>query len=211
MDLCHRRWWLVKPSGSVCLVSGACFRRRVRCGGHCERDGPRWRRQIGRIADYFVPSVYWKLGGNHRGAASVAFLEDFQKIVTGGGVERLQAPVIENEKIGAAQVAQKTRMASVATRQSEGLEEPRHALIEDRAVVATRLVAERRGQPALADAGWADERQIIVSVDPFALGQLLEQGAVKTAGTAIVNVFDAGLLAQFGDAQPRHEALVLSP
>ena len=37
---------------------------------------------IGRIADYFVPSVYWKLGGNHRGAASVAFLEDFQKIVT---------------------------------------------------------------------------------------------------------------------------------
>src|ERR1700737_2889768 len=44
MDLCHRRWWFVKPSGSVCLVSGACFRRRVRCGGHCERDGPRWRR-----------------------------------------------------------------------------------------------------------------------------------------------------------------------
>ena len=108
---------------------------------------------IGRIADYFVPSVYWKLGGNHRGAASVAFLEDFQKIVTGGGVERLQAPVIENEQIGAAQVAQKTRMASVATPQGEGLEEPGHALIEDRAVVATRLVAERRGQPALADAG----------------------------------------------------------
>ena len=112
---------------------------------------------IGRIADYFVPSVYWKLGGNHRGAASVAFLEDFQKIVTGGGVERLQAPVIENEQIGAAQVAQKTRMASVATPQGEGLEEPGHALIEDRAVVATRLVAERRGQPALADAGRADD------------------------------------------------------
>ena len=70
---------------------------------------------IGRIADDFVPSVDWKLGGNHRGAASVAFLEDFQKIVTGGGVERLQAPVIENEQIGAAQVAQKTRMAAVAT------------------------------------------------------------------------------------------------
>ena len=51
----------------------------------------------------FVPSVDWKLGGNHRGAASVAFLEDFQKIVTGGGVERLQAPIIENEQIGAAQ------------------------------------------------------------------------------------------------------------
>ncbi len=50
-----------------------------------------------------------------------------------------------------------------------------------------------------------------MSVDPFAFGQLLEQGAVKTAGIAIVDVFDAGLLAQFGDAQPRREALVLSP
>ena len=110
---------------------------------------------VGRIADDFVPSVYWKLGGDHRGAASVAFLEDFQKIMSGGGVERLQAPIIENEQIGAAQIAQKTRMASVATRQCKGLEEPGHALIEDRAVVAARLVAERRGQPALADAGQA--------------------------------------------------------
>ena len=47
-----------------------------------------------------------------------------------------------------------------------------------------------------------------MGVDPFALCQLLEQGAVKTAGIAIVDVFDAGLLAQFGDAQPRREALV---
>jgi hypothetical protein len=64
-------------------------------------------------------------------------------------------------------------MASVAARQGEGLEEPRHTLVEDRSVVAARLVAERRGQPTLADAGWADERQIVVGVDPFALGQLL--------------------------------------
>jgi len=34
---------------------------------------------IGRIADYFVPSVDWKLGGNHRGAASVALLEPLFK------------------------------------------------------------------------------------------------------------------------------------
>jgi hypothetical protein len=56
-------------------------------------------------------------------------------------------------------------MASVAARQGEGLEEPRHTLVEDRSVVAARLVAERRGQPTLADAGWADERQIVVGVD----------------------------------------------
>jgi hypothetical protein len=35
-----------------------------------------------------------------------------------------------------------------------------------------------------ADAGWTDQRQIVVGVDPFALDELLEQGAVETAGTA---------------------------
>jgi hypothetical protein len=86
---------------------------------------------IGRIADYFVPSVYWKLGGNHRGAASVAFLEDFQEIMSGGGVERLQSPIVEDQKVGAAEVAQKTGMATVATRQRKLLEQPGHALVED--------------------------------------------------------------------------------
>jgi hypothetical protein len=86
---------------------------------------------VGGIADDLVPSVDWKLGGNHRGTASVAFLDDFQKVVSGGCVERLQAPVIKDEQIGAAEVTQQTRMASVATREGESLEEPRHALIED--------------------------------------------------------------------------------
>jgi hypothetical protein len=53
-----------------------------------------------------------------------------------------------------------------------------------------------------AESGWADERQIVVSVDPFALGRILEWGAVKTAGISIIDVFGAGLPAQFRDAQP---------
>ncbi len=50
-----------------------------------------------------------------------------------------------------------------------------------------------------------------MGADPFALDELLEQRAVKTAGAAIIDIFDAGLLAQFGDAQSRREALVLPP
>jgi hypothetical protein len=66
--------------------------------------------------------------------------------------------------------------------------------VEDRSVVAARLVTERRRKPAFANAGRADEGQIVVGVDPFALDQLLEQSAVKAAGIAIVDVFNAGLL-----------------
>ena len=76
---------------------------------------------IGRIADYFVPSVDRELGGNHRGVASVAFLEDFQEIMSGGGVERLQSPIVEDQKVGAAEVAQKTGMATVAAGQRQFL------------------------------------------------------------------------------------------
>ena len=102
-------------------------------------------------------------------------------------------------------------MAAVAARERQILEEPRPAMIEDGAIVATGLVADGAGQPALPDAGRADEREIVVGVDPFALDKLLEQGAIETSGGAIVDVLDAGLLAQLGDAQPCRQPLVLPP
>ena len=106
---------------------------------------------IGRIADNFVPALDRQLRGHHRG--SITFLEDFQKIVPGGGVERLQAPIVQDQKIGAAEIAQKARMTAIATGKRKILEQPGHALVEDRPVVAARLVAERRGKPAFPDAG----------------------------------------------------------
>ena len=38
-----------------------------------------------------------------------------------------------------------------------------------------------------------------------------EQGAVETSGGAIVDIFDARLLTQFGGAQPGREAFVPPP
>ena len=84
-------------------------------------------------------------------------------------------------------------------------------MIEDGAIVAAGFLADGAGQPAFADAGWADQGEIVVGVDPFALGELLEQGAIETSGGAIVDVFDARLLAQFGGAQPRRQAFVPPP
>jgi hypothetical protein len=77
--------------------------------------------------------------------------------------------------------------------------------------LAAGLVAERRRQPALAHAGRADERQIVVGLDPFSLGELLEQRAVETTRAAIIDVLDGRLLAQFGDAQTRRQSFVAPP
>jgi hypothetical protein len=44
-------------------------------------------------------------------------------------------------------------VAAIATGEREGCEQPRHAVIEDGEVLAAGLVAERAGEPTLADAG----------------------------------------------------------
>ena len=60
------------------------------------------------------------------------------------------------------------RMPAVAAGQRERLEQPRHAMVEDGAIVAACLVAERAGDPAFADAGRAGDQQVVLALDPVA-------------------------------------------
>ena|SRR5438309_5301137 len=57
--------------------------------------------------------------------AAVAVLEDLQEVVASRGVERFEAPVVEDEQIDAAERAQQTRVAAVAARQCEIAEQSR--------------------------------------------------------------------------------------
>jgi hypothetical protein len=79
-------------------------------------------------------------------------------------------------------------VATVAAGQSEIGEHPRRALIEHRAIGATGLIAERRGKPALADAGGAADQKVGVVVDPLAFDQRRQKAAVEAARSAIVDV-----------------------
>jgi hypothetical protein len=60
---------------------------------------------VGGIANQRVPLVDRELAGDEGGAAAVAVLEYFQQVVAGRGVERLQAPVVEDKEIDAAERA----------------------------------------------------------------------------------------------------------
>lgn len=71
-------------------------------------------------------------------------LKDLQEIVTGRGVERFEAPVVEDEQIDATERTQEPGMAAIAASQSEIGEQPRDTLIEHGTIVAAGLVAERR-------------------------------------------------------------------
>jgi len=127
-----------------------------------------------------MPGRQGELGGDDRRPTAVSLLENFEQIMTGAGVEGFEAEVVENEQTGAAEGFDEARMAAIASGERQVLAELRPTMIEDGAIVAAGFLADGAGQPALADAGRPDEGEIVMGVDPIALRELLEQGAIET-------------------------------
>jgi len=69
---------------------------------------------IGRIADHLVPFVDWDLAGEDGRASAIAFFEDLVEIAAGAGVERVEAPIVEDEELDAGKAAHDASVAAVA-------------------------------------------------------------------------------------------------
>ena len=153
-----------------------------------------------------MPFVDRDLAGEDGRAAPIAFLEDFVEVTTGAGVERFEAPIVENEELNAGETAQDAGVAAITAGEREFGEELGNPLIENRAVISARLVTQGTSKPRFADAGRPAEDQIVMRVDPLAIGELAEQSAVEAAWGPVIDVLDAGVLAQSGIAQPGGQA-----
>src|SRR4051812_41124714 len=101
-------------------------------------------------------------------------------------------------------------MPTVAACQRQCLEEPWQPPIDNRSIIAASLVAERAGDPAFADTGRPDDQQVLVSLDPLAGDELLEQRLVEAARRLDIDVLDDGVLPQLCEAQAVHQPLVLA-
>ena len=106
MDFCHRlrRW----SSLLVLLSSGPAqaFAGEIDAVGvvnEAVEDGV----GICRVADEGVPFVDGDLTGEDGRAAPIALLEDLVEIMTSAGVEGFEAPIVENEEMGAAETAKR--------------------------------------------------------------------------------------------------------
>ena len=121
-----------------------------------------------------------------------------------------KSPVVEDQKLDASQALEQPRVMAVAACQRERIEESWQALIENRSVIPTGLVAERAGNPTLADAGRADDEQVLVPLDPLAGDELLEQCLVEPARRLHVDILDDGVLSQACEAQAADQPLVLA-
>ena len=106
------------------------------------------------------------------------------------------------EELDAGETAQDAGIAAVTAGEREFGEQLGNPLIENRAVIATGLVTQGTSKPRFAHASRPAQNQIVVRVDPLAIGELVEQSAVEAAWGPVIDVLDAGLLAQSGIAQP---------
>jgi len=165
---------------------------------------------VSGIAYQLMPALDGKLARDDGGTPAVTVVEYLQHVVTSCGIERLEPPVVENEQIGASERAQQALVAAVAASKCEVCEEPGNALVEHRAIVAAGLVTKGRSKPALADTSRSQDEQIGVLLDPLALRELAELAAVEAARRLVVDILDAGLLAQFCIAQACCKTLVMA-
>jgi hypothetical protein len=164
----------------------------------------------GGIADDLMPAANRNLAGDQQRAAIVAVVDDLEQIAALLGIERLRPPVVDDQEPDTFDRGQEPRQAALATGLGEVAEQAASPLVEHREALAACLVAEGASQPRLADAGRADDHQMVMVAQPLAGAEFLEQGAVEAAGRTQVDVLDDGGLAQLGFAQPAGEALVLA-
>ena len=93
---------------------------------------------VGRLADDGVPAGYRQLAGDDGGASAIAVLEDLKQVMSGLGVQRFQAPVVQDQQLHGGQALEAAPDAAVAMRKGELVEELGDTDVEDRAVVAVR-------------------------------------------------------------------------
>ena len=69
-------------------------------------------------------------------------------------------------------------------------------------------MSQRAGQPTLSDAAGAGDDEVAPGPDPVAGGELEEQRAVEATMAAVVDILDAGRVAQAGGPCAGLEALL---
>jgi len=98
---------------------------------------------IGGIADQLMPFVDGDLAGDDRRSATVAFFKNLEEVMARGGVERLKPPIVEDEQLHTTERPLDAGISTIAASKCEIGEQLGNALVEDGAVIAAGLVAER--------------------------------------------------------------------
>ncbi len=144
------------------------------------------------IVEVGVPMFDRQLTGNQGGFAGGAIVEQFEQIIAFGLTDRCETPIVEDQEIGAGELLQAATEATVAVGDAQFFEQAAEARVEDGKALATRGLAQRTGEPGLAEAGGAGDEDVVSGANPVGAGEACELTRIETTGTAGVEVLNAG-------------------
>ena len=84
---------------------------------------------VGRVPDHLVPRSDGQLAGDDGGTATITFFEDLEQVMAGECIERLEAPIIQDEELHAAEGALEAGMAAIATGECKAGKQLGNALV----------------------------------------------------------------------------------
>ncbi len=87
-----------------------------------------------------------------------------EEIGASARVERLEAEVVKDEQIGAAEGLHDARVTTVSTCERQICPKFRPAVIDDVTIVAARFLTDRTGEPTLSHARWPHQGKIVEGV-----------------------------------------------
>jgi len=109
--------------------------------------------------------------------------------------KRHQAPVVQDQQVGLGITHHQFREAPIAVGQAQLFHQARQAQITHAITVAAGLVRQRAGEPGFAYASRAADDQVQAVAQPLAATQLQDQRFVQAARAAVVDVFQARVVA----------------
>ena len=109
---------------------------------------------ISRVADHLMPSSHRQLAGDDGRAATISLLKDFKQVMAGQGIERIETPIVQNQKLYTAKRALELGMPTIAPGERQTGKQLWNALVQDGAIITAGLVGECAGEPTFADACW---------------------------------------------------------
>src|SRR5580693_9190810 len=142
---------------------------------------------IGRIADRVVPALDWDLRGQDRGGTLVAIVDDLHQVATLLGGKPGHGPIVDYEQFYPGELGEQPGGLAVDAGEGELVEMPGKSLIAHREPATRGLVADGASEETLAATGRAQDQNIVVLVQPAATGEAVDQAAVETARSAVVD------------------------
>ena len=155
----------------------------------------------GRIVELGVPEFERQLAGDDEAAALVAVFEEFEQQGLMDGGERDEAEVIEDEQVDAALGFEPMAEAALGVDGGEFVGEARQAQVADGLLLVDGGLGEGAGEIAFADAGGAEQQEVVVLAQPVEAEQGVPAGFAEAARGAQVDVGGMGVLGEFGEFQ----------